>query len=590
MKNLIHRPVTRLGMPYHGLVTDGELTTPGGPLAVSHVASVEGAIVFKTRNPPGNNPNAAQAALDTAQGWEWRDYAILNSQFRSIGDGATQLGEANWLYCDQNNVVWDMEVVLNPAGGVSPDLTVEIWRRRPFGRFRFGLDDYAFADEMVGSWTFACPQAQWETGSGTATIAPYVVAAFARTRGAGIVPSLHGDQVHIHILSPYTYGFPETQAYWSLEFYSCIAIVTFDIAGDGNLYGDGSGIIATPTNQMVYPWFTYQGEFDIPADSIDPWPINDISTLYTYNCSGANLPTGPGETCNENCEAEFTHFGTQFAPRQKSYPFNDLPLKNEIKWTEPFELLRYGSKAFKLEIQQLEWDIVGDNWSILAGQGAQGAGDPEMSLVAEYVSATNDGGSTWYWDLVSQTRVCSAWTHRVGHSNLWNSYYVDIEGDNTPGVWDDEIWVKDDTTNWQNSVLGVGTDATCGCISWQSTDGWPSPSSGGTRTVTWSEPYSIDETDTGSYADGLEHRLYPIFFPGIIGYVIKHLVPGATSTVRHRGKIYGIGSDNTLTEIDSWDITEADLVIRFPWTSVAWQPETKQFNVQTDGSTLVKYI
>jgi hypothetical protein len=184
--------------------------------------------------------------------------------------------------------------------------------------------------------------------------------------------------------------------------------------------------------------------------------------------------------------------------------------------------------------------------------------------------------------------VCSAWEANEAVGYLYNHVGVDIDG-NTDAITlqkQDDVGVR--------SVLGVGTPTDCGCIAQSSTDGYPGAIGNySNRTYTFSEPYTITDADTTAFCE-LDQFCRLIVFPGIIGYVAAHAVPNGTTTytqVRHRGKLWGIGADGTLTLITSWGPTvETGLVINFPWTSVAWQPVDKTFNVQTDGVTLVKYI
>lgn len=581
MKNHIHRPILRMGMPYHGLVTDGELPNPDGPIPVLHTASVEGAIAFQLRTPPpAKTLSAEQIANDTAHGWQWNDYALLCGWYRNVGGADAQLGATSWLYADNNDVVWIMELVptlRGPTGGFYY-YDVEIWRRQPFGRFRFNLPDRTVIDELLGTITIQLQDRYYIDD--TTYYTGGVFGLNLRIPASAIVPSLHGDSVHVSMLQILTATLPGTESYWELGLRSVWAQTTITISGDGLLDGDGSGISASYSAPVVYPdmFDTAANIPNVPA-IIDPFPINHITTLDTKDCP--SVPSGPG-TCQESCDAVFTNDGVVFYSTAGQAGF--------YQGISDVTIYTYHGQTGDQECLQTynQYEQNGDQQDYLEGQGG-GPGSAEMSSEQTLTAATDDGGQTYYWVAGAVTRVCSAWKATEAQSEIHNEVGIDIAG-NTDSI---DLWKADD--QGQRWILGFGTDSDCGCVSWLSDDGFPGAIGDFfNRTYTFSEPYTITDVDTTAYCD-IEQSCRMIVFPGMVGYVAAHVIPNGVdrnyTQIRHWGKLWGIGADGTLTLITTWGpIVEADLTIRFPWTSVAWQPWTKQFNVQTDGVTLVKYI
>ena len=83
-----------IGLPYHGLVTNEELTLPN---AKTLDITFEGHQTVLVRATDAEVPEftADQQAFNTAQGYTWQDFALLSGAFRSIG--GQQLGAQSYL-------------------------------------------------------------------------------------------------------------------------------------------------------------------------------------------------------------------------------------------------------------------------------------------------------------------------------------------------------------------------------------------------------------------------------------------------------------------------------------------------------------
>lgn len=124
-------PAPNLGMPYHGLVTDGVLALPnGGSIDLGDPLSGPS---YELRSPtaPGITRSTEQAAADTAAGREWREYALTNSGARLNGhpiDGS--------IYIDAAGTPWLIDVIAladDRAGYLKYTITVTL--KKLFGRF-----------------------------------------------------------------------------------------------------------------------------------------------------------------------------------------------------------------------------------------------------------------------------------------------------------------------------------------------------------------------------------------------------------------------------------------------------------------------
>ncbi|THF60898.1 hypothetical protein [Pseudothauera rhizosphaerae] len=126
--------VGALGLPYHGLVLDGWLTLPDGSMLQIPTGPRTDVTLVRRSGWIAPPRTPAQLAGDAARGWEWRDYALLNSA--SAGTSETMIGgrsmEGGWLWFDADGQPWRVRVVATE--GV-PDVCVFSLEFRRFGRF-----------------------------------------------------------------------------------------------------------------------------------------------------------------------------------------------------------------------------------------------------------------------------------------------------------------------------------------------------------------------------------------------------------------------------------------------------------------------
>ena len=184
------KPLSAIGMPYHGLAVNNKLTTlTDGDITVTGDG---GAVVFRHPGAPFATRNTAQQALDAAKGWEWRDYALLCGTQRAI-NGGPQLATHEWLMADADGTVYVMYVVCVPSAA---DVAVQVWRGPPFGRF--GRDYSALTDTLIGTETVTITLPDDYTGGLTAT---QVAAGASCAYASCIVPDPTGRSVFLHLLA-----------------------------------------------------------------------------------------------------------------------------------------------------------------------------------------------------------------------------------------------------------------------------------------------------------------------------------------------------------------------------------------------------
>lgn len=93
----------RLGQPYHGLVTDGELTLSTG-VKLGFPGAFGDCYLLQV---PGVAPlemSPEEVAIEAAAGREWRTYALLSGRARQYGGVA--VGTNAWLYAAPDGTVW----------------------------------------------------------------------------------------------------------------------------------------------------------------------------------------------------------------------------------------------------------------------------------------------------------------------------------------------------------------------------------------------------------------------------------------------------------------------------------------------------
>lgn len=242
-----------LGMPWHGLATDGELsTTLDGTKTIVEPAGVVG-ICIPVVHPaaPGATRNTAQETRDTAHGFDWRDYALLCGDDHAInGCPDAEIGQKRWLYCDTNGPTWI--VGLRTTVG-STTITFELWLEGIFGRFGRQYDfTPSKLDELV--WTPDIPS--WYGGGYTAA---NVVSQINLASNIMLAPSNDGTECYVNLIC--TSETVNDQLYNETRYLSngsstagdaLVGVLAVTISGNGDLSDDGSGITGEIVEDLAY--------------------------------------------------------------------------------------------------------------------------------------------------------------------------------------------------------------------------------------------------------------------------------------------------------------------------------------------------
>jgi hypothetical protein len=163
---------TRIGLPYHGLVTDGQLALPGGGTkAYSQPAT--GCTVY-VQHPLHSTPPADPGNPQYA----WQDYAVLSGSSHMIGGQA--LGGSKWIYCDATRS-W---VVGAEFTSVTDVLTVNIYCYSPFGLLE--NEDTTYTKRLLGTTTITL-----RDQSGAVLYEPSPVLGFTTHSASGAVTALN---------------------------------------------------------------------------------------------------------------------------------------------------------------------------------------------------------------------------------------------------------------------------------------------------------------------------------------------------------------------------------------------------------------
>jgi len=231
-----------LGMPYHGAAVNGQLTTANGTLSIGGFG--HDALIARNPLAPGVSRTPAQQTSDTANGYEWRDYLILQGKSRQV-NGADALGESRWLYCDSNGVPWIMSIEFATRAPGSASQGIEIWRRGVFGRF--GRDYSNLTDELLLTFTWAPTLPTWYGGS--RTIPELLDAGSLYNDAIAIVPSEDGASVYFNIASGsglWKEAFPDLfiTGQFNPEARNICGLISITISGAGDLATTGAGIAA----------------------------------------------------------------------------------------------------------------------------------------------------------------------------------------------------------------------------------------------------------------------------------------------------------------------------------------------------------
>jgi hypothetical protein len=132
----------RLGLPYHGLVTNGRLALPGG-----------GTMAYP--QPDTGDTNIVRHSLASAPATDpgrpdyiWQNHAILSGSGKEIGSKA--LGPSKWIYCD-SAAAW---VISASVSASSTTVSVTISLEKPFGLIRDKQSDLAMPERVLATYAF----------------------------------------------------------------------------------------------------------------------------------------------------------------------------------------------------------------------------------------------------------------------------------------------------------------------------------------------------------------------------------------------------------------------------------------------------
>lgn len=129
-------PAPNLGLPYHGLVTDGVLTLPNSDTITGLDPQYGPSYVLRHPNAPGIVRSGDQATADTAAGRAWRDYALLGDRGRYLANAPLD----GSIYIDPAGTCWLIEITCtvnqaNVGGTLYPRAIFAITLKGIFGRF-----------------------------------------------------------------------------------------------------------------------------------------------------------------------------------------------------------------------------------------------------------------------------------------------------------------------------------------------------------------------------------------------------------------------------------------------------------------------
>ncbi len=331
-------PYTEIGMPFHGLSTNGTLPHPTGNKTIPQPSIYGPCQVIRHPIAPGVDRNTNQISHDNAKGLEWRDYALLTGPGHGV-NGTAELGPNKWLYCDPGGNTWvinftvydpgDPEQVthrtefvghqgfpvsntgtLNNSQIVFDLVLEEIWGR--FGKV------YEFTSRVIGNMTWTPDIPTWYGGAFTA--ADVVNAAnFAHPESVVVNQAGSSAFVHVYCDSDTISGavYPETQPIFNAtnnNGFALVGIIEVTISGTGDLVNNGAGITSTVQDHLRYEsglmltrTYTLEPETGTESWNIiktlpacpDPYPPEQLLSHdpdFRVNNTGDSVGAGPTNT------------------------------------------------------------------------------------------------------------------------------------------------------------------------------------------------------------------------------------------------------------------------------------------------------
>ncbi len=223
------------GSPYHGLVQGGILPVSGPNPDIAWPQPNDGSTRVIGGQVPAPVRNPTQAASDTANGFEWKNTAILaGNGYRLHGTSLVATlpnNEASSIYIDDNNVPWLMKIT-GVSGPSASNFRLNVTLVAPFGRFRvnLGLDpEDPFDIPLISDFdpVFSNTMVTGQGTGGTAVIN-------RSTLGNPVEQTKKGDEIVVHVITGARYGLGRPGVF---------ALLKVVFSGNGDLE-DGSGISA----------------------------------------------------------------------------------------------------------------------------------------------------------------------------------------------------------------------------------------------------------------------------------------------------------------------------------------------------------
>lgn len=401
------RPYTEIGMPYHGLATNGILPTSDGDKTIPQASFYGPCQVIRHPSAPGVNRNPNQIANDTAKGFDWRDYALLTGTGHGV-NGSTELGSGKWLYCDPGGNTWvvgigavapgQQEQVTHIGEAVSHltfpvtntgtlnnnELLIQVVLDEIWGRFG---KPYDVTPRLLGEFIWTPDIPTWYGGAFTAED---VINNIDLTRPEAIVVNASGAEALLHIyMRENTQGnliseqvYPETQPIVNgingtfPVGAALVAIVSISLNGIGDKNDSGNGIAAVLADDSRFEddLIISRTRGTAPGVGVEDWQV----------------VRDPNPDCPDPFPPEQT---TTYNPNTRIQNNGDTTGKNPGTTWE-YEAVLY--KTFEgnvrrksLRLNQATWDI---SWTNTIADSYQLTNDPSNPAFG----CTGPGSWNWY--------------------------------------------------------------------------------------------------------------------------------------------------------------------------------------------------
>lgn len=404
------------GAPYHGLATNGTLTHAyAGTLSVSYDggtnADLIGPCVY-VKNPtaPGLIRNTAQAAKDSAESMEWRDYALLTGVNRAFtGSPDAELGPFRWLYADPTGNTWR----LNLAYAKDTDtITFEVHLDAIFGRF--GVPR-AFSSSLLASLVWSPDIPSWYTPGYTASD---IVTAVNLDFNYTLAIAEDGSEVYVHIwcadatINAAVFKETTAQVAGHNTARALIGVLKITLTGSGDLDASGSGITATLVENLAYEGGIVTGRTASSAAT----PPSTITCDYIQITATTDWPEFPGIDCTDTI---FTTFDQVF-----SFSYTGATSGSSAGDELAFSAILYRTPDGDVV---RDFDLISgrQNWTFSACGSYTKTWHIANCAVSPYTYTTPAESGGWYYDPAATTYAGNAIAGRLAVTEV-NRHYEKI--------------------------------------------------------------------------------------------------------------------------------------------------------------------